>query len=139
MAEPPAAAPTTSAPIARPYFIPESVDYEALPEPVRRALVSIVGPAYQESVELATTAMERSAGNTLVFLLTLEVLHQFDVARALDFSTLAGADATQERDKLIEDHLLLVCVKEMSARFMLRLNALRQDPHTGPLRRLPLL
>jgi hypothetical protein len=109
------------APIPRPSFIPASVDYDALPDDVRRALVNIVGPAYQDLVERALTARERSTAATLVFLLTMEVLDQFALARATDFSTLAGAEAAHQRDKLIESHLRLVSAKQMSARFMLRL------------------
>ncbi len=77
MADSPLADSQVPAPIPRPYFIPESVDYEAMPEAVRKALINIVGPAYQDLVEHALTSFERAAGVTLVFLLTLEVLDQF--------------------------------------------------------------
>lgn len=125
--------------LRRPYFIPASVNFEALPEPVQRALVGIVGPAYEELVERAITAMERAAGNTMVFLLTMEVLHQCDVIGATEFNPQAGPEAAQQRDKLLEDHLRLVSAKQMSARFALRLSALREQPYTGTMRRLPVL
>jgi hypothetical protein len=123
---------------ARPYFIPESVDYDALPDPVRRALAHVVGPAYHELVERAMTALERSAGVTLVFLLAMEVLDQFAVSRVTDFTAQAGANASAERDKLIDAHLRLVTRKQAAARFMLRLSLLRQSPYDGTLRRLPI-
>ena len=59
-ATPEPATPTLPAPLTRPYFIPEAVDYEASPEPVRRELVNIVGPAYQEPVERTRSALQRS-------------------------------------------------------------------------------
>ena len=130
MTEPPAP--------ARPYFIPESVDYNALPEPVRRALAHVVGPAYQDLVERAMTALERSAGVTLVFLLAMEVLDQFALAHATDFSAQASGQGAPGRDKMIDAHLRLVGSKQASARFVLRLNLLRQAPYDGPLRRLPI-
>lgn len=153
MTETPAASPATAAPTfapsepaksaaasaERPYFIPASVDYASLPESVRRALVAIVGPAYEDFVERALTPMERAAGNTLVFLLAMEVLHQYEVASVTGFSALQDVDAARERDELIEKHLRLVSVKQVAARFVLRLNALREEPYSGTLRRLPKL
>jgi len=133
MAETPAAVPSV-----RPYFIPASVDYDALPEPVRQALVGVVGPAYQDLVERALTALERAAGVTLVFLLTMEVIEQFALARVTDFGAPPSADAARERDKLIEAHLRLVSAKQASARFALRLNLLRQARYDGPLRARPM-
>lgn len=128
-----------SLPAERPYFIPATIDYAALPEPVRRALVGIVGPAYEEFVERALTPMERAAGNTLVFLLTMEAIHQFEVASATGLGTPADVDAAQAREKAIEEHLRLVSVKQVAARFVLRLNTLRDAPYTSTLRRLPKL
>ncbi len=93
-------------------------------------------------MEHALTSLERAAGVTLVFLLTLEVLDQFALTRATPFAAPATAEAAQQRDKMIESHLRLVSAKQMSARFMLRLNLLRSAPHSAlygaPLRRLPI-
>lgn len=133
------AAPAAAAPVRddRPYFVPASVDYAALPEDVRRALVGIVGPVYDQFVVHALTPMERAAGNSLAFVLTLEVLHEFDVARVIDFS--AQGKAAKHRARLVEDHMRLVAIGQISARFMLRVHALRKEPYTGTLRRLPVL
>ncbi len=111
------------APSARPYFIPAAIDYDTLPEPVRRALINVVGPAYHELVERSMTALERTVGVTLVFLLTMEVLDQFALAKMTDFGLLAQPAAaseisTQQRDKLVESHLRLVASKQHGRRIL---------------------
>lgn len=128
--------------IARPYFIPDSVDYEALPEAVRVALVGVVGPAYDDFVQHAKNPLERAAGITMVFLLTLEVLDQLALARVTDFGgqVAAGAAAwpdVRERQQLIESYLRLASAKHTAGRFMFHLQRSRQDPATATLRRPP--
>ena len=65
----------------RPYFIPPGINFEALPEPVRVALQAVVEPAYRELVLGVEGPLERSAGLTLAFLLSLEVLDQFQLGQ----------------------------------------------------------
>ena len=128
------AAPPNPPPV-RPYFIPPSVDYDALPPDVQLALAGIVEPAYKQLVERAMTGLERAAGVSLVFLLTLEVLDQLKLGRDTDFTTLDSAAAAEERNKRIDEHLRILSAKQASARFMLRLHRFRQEPYTGTLRR----
>lgn len=132
-AAPHAAAPAP--PRERPYFIPASVDYASLPPDVQLALAGIVEPAYKQLVERAMTGLERAAGVSLVFLLTLEVLDQFKLARDIDFTTLNSVAAAEERNKQIDEHLRLLSAKQASARFMLRLHRFRNEPFIGTMRR----
>ena len=53
----------------RPYFLPETVDFDTLPPAVRAAFTTIVEPAYRELVLGAVSVLERSAGASFVFLL----------------------------------------------------------------------
>lgn len=125
------------APIVRPYFIPASVDFENLPEEVRLALIGVVGPAYEDFVDRAKNALERAAGVTLAFALTMEVLEQFKLARVTDFSTLAPPDAVPESGKLLDSYLRLAYLKQKSAGFLFRLHRSRPDAATATLRRPP--
>jgi hypothetical protein len=68
---------------ARPYWIPEQTDLEALPPAVQLAITNVVNRAYQELVLGAADALERSAGATDVHLLWLELLHQFELGNQL--------------------------------------------------------
>jgi len=137
--QPSASSQSSAPPIRRPYFIPESVDYESLPGPVRYALGQIVGTAYVELVERAHTVMERSMGVTIVFLYTMEVLDQFAAAQASDLPTLArGVDAPAKRDpqeiaKRLDAHLRLVMAKQSSAKFLHRLQRFRDSTYHGTL------
>jgi len=56
------------------YFLPETVDWDALPQSVRTAFTTIIEPAYRELVLGARDALERCAAASFVFLLAEEVL-----------------------------------------------------------------
>jgi hypothetical protein len=112
----------------RPYFLPVDVDHDSLPEPVRIALDEIVEPAYRELVLGAATALGRSAGVSLVFLLAEEILGQFQLGGQMDFGQAPDPSRRAERDKLIAAHLRVVNSKQQTANFILRLKDLRYKP-----------
>jgi hypothetical protein len=117
-------------PAHRPYYIPASVDYGALPEAIKVAFTAIIEPAYRELVLGATGALARSAGVSLHFLLCLEVLDQFSIGHTLDFTGGPSDSGSVDRDRLIARHLRLLGSKNQAANFVLRLEAVRrgQDP-----------
>ena len=115
---------------ARPYFVPASVDFAALPEPIQLAFATIVQPTYDELVLGAANALARSAGVSLCFLLAVEVLDQFELGEELSFLGVAPEADREIRDRTIARHLRLVGAKQHAASFLLRLETLRgrQDP-----------
>ena len=117
-------------PAHRPYYIPASVDYGALPEAVKVAFAAIIEPAYRELVLGASGALARSAGVSLHFLLCLEVLDQFAIGHTLNFMGGPSDSGSVDRDHLIARHLRLLGSKNQAANFLLRLDAARrgQDP-----------
>ena len=120
---------------SRPYFLPVDIELEALPAPVRAAMTAIVQPSYEELVVGSKSSLERSAGVTLTFLLTLEILDQFQLGANLNLTGLLGAGADEKREKLMRQHLRLVGAKQKAANFLMRIRILRakRGPHyLGP-------
>ncbi len=109
----------------RPYFFPPGINFEALPEPVRVALQAVVEPTYRDLVLGVEGPLERSAGITLTFLLSVEVLDQFQLGQQLNFTADPTAVGSAERDRLIGRYLKLVGAKQHAERFLLRIHDLR--------------
>ena len=112
-------------PPVRPYFIPPAIDFEALPEPVRVAYQAIVDPTYRELVLEVESPLARSVGITLVFLLAVEVLEQFQLAQQMDFTASSTGGGRADRDRVIDRYLRIVGAKQKAERFLLRLDDLR--------------
>jgi hypothetical protein len=110
----------------RPYFVPAGIDFATLPEAVKLAFEVIVEPAYKEHVLGGATALERSAGVSLVFLLTAEILDQFGLGHRLNFTGAAVGKDSAERERLMARHLRLVNAKQQAAHFLLRIQELRK-------------
>lgn len=122
-----------SAQLARPYFFPEALDFASLPRPVQLAIYAIVVPAYNELVLAAASALERSAGATFVFYLTLELLEQFDLGEMIASGFLrAGSGASREAG--IARCLRLSTAKDKAAGFLLRVRTFRARYEADPLR-----
>jgi hypothetical protein len=117
--------PKTTAPKPRPYFLPPGVDLDSLPDAVRLAFDAIIQPSYEELVLAAGTSLERTAGVSLLFLLCLEVLQQFELAHQLNFLGAPANDDQADRDRAIAKHLKLVGAKQQAANFLARLHTLR--------------
>lgn len=121
----------TTAPRVRPYFLPENIDFDTLPEPVKVAFAAIVEPAYSELVLAAGNALERSMGASFVFLLAEEVLNHFEIGRQMDLSQ-TQVDADREaREKAMARYLKLLGAKTSA------LNALIRVRNLPPLFRFP--
>ena len=67
----------------RPYFLPAELDLNEFSEPVQLALDAIILPAYEELVLAAPTGLERANGGTLVCLMFMELVHQFEMGSQL--------------------------------------------------------
>ena len=117
----------------RPYFVPEGIDFDSLPEPVKLALQTVVQPAYDELVVAAPNALERSVGASVVFLLTEEVLGQFELGRQMDFTQTAGATDRTEREKALAHYLQLVGAKNSATNALLRLRRFPSFPRFTPM------
>jgi hypothetical protein len=117
----PNAAPQKS---ARPYFVPEDVDFDALPESVKLAFQTIVQPAYDELVLAAPNALERAVGTSFVFLLAEEVLDHFEIGRQMDLSQTHSVVDRQQRDQALSRHLKLLGAKNAALYALLRVRRL---------------
>lgn len=117
----------------RPYFVPDELDWEALPRAVQVAVDELVQPAYVELVLQASTELERAAGATFVHLLFLELLEQFDLGREVARCVAGRADDTEgvsPREEELRRHLRLVSQKEKAGKFLMRIHEFRlKHPH----------
>ncbi len=118
-------------PRSRPYFIPEDFDFHALPEAVKLAFIDIVQPSYEELVLGAATTLERSAGVSLVFLLSLELLDQFEIGRQMNLTAAANTNST-DRNEQIARYLRVVSAKQAAGNFIFRLQSLRTRSNSSP-------
>jgi hypothetical protein len=117
--------------LPRLYFLPADLDFSALPAELQAAASSIIGPAYEQLVLGARDGLEKSTGVTIVHLLWLEVLDQFELGQQLDEQGRATPSA--ERGELIAQHLRLVGAKGKASNLLLRLREFRRKWQPFPL------
>lgn len=115
----------------RPYYLPTDIEFENLPEPVRRAYDAIVTPTYTELVLGAANALERSAGMSLTFLLSLELLHQFELGTKLHSVESPDGATAGQRDKAIARYLKIFGAKQQATNFLARTKQLRNRGPQG--------
>jgi hypothetical protein len=121
--------------LTRPYFLPEEIDFDTLPEAVRAALNSIVAPAYQNLVITAPNPLERSMGVSFVFLLTEEILTHFELGRQMALDRKPDDDERRNRERELSQYLRLLSAKTSALHALLRLRKLpplaRYSPSTA--------
>jgi hypothetical protein len=122
--------PSNEPPI-RPFFIPEDVKFESLPEPLRLAYKQIVEPAYRQLVLQATTALERSEGLSTVYLLWQEVLVQYEISKTMNLSRPHESANSEDREKRIVRYLRLTNAKHQHSSFLLKLQVMRNKHGAG--------
>lgn len=120
---------------SRPYFVPENIDWDALPESHRVAITTVVQPVYEEYVVQATDALERSAGSSITSCLVMELLDQLDVGGLLG-GTEDAKDDRQTRERLFSRLLRTTTVKQKLTDGLMRLRSQRlkiatMDPFTA--------
>ncbi|MGZ9128184.1 MAG: hypothetical protein ACXW4Z_10445 [Candidatus Binatia bacterium] len=112
----------------RPYFLPQSIDYEALPLAVRAAFDTIISPAYDELVMSPASGLERAAGATIVFLLVEELLDQFELGQTFNLAQTTDGGDRQERNRALNRHLQLVSSKQTAVNALLRVKKMSMQP-----------
>ena len=121
--------------LTRPFFIPEGVDWDTLPESHRVAITAVVQPVYDEYVLQATDALERSAGSSITSCLVMELLDQLEVGGLL----LGREDAKDDglgRERLYSRLMRTMTVKQKLTDGLMRLKNQRlkiatMDPFTA--------
>jgi len=107
-----------------PPWLPDGSTLDIIPAELRDAVVQLVNPAYQQFVVEASDALERMIGFSLVHLLWLEILEQFEMRREYqDVTAVLGLAAGTEG--AINDHLRLIDAKLRAGSFLVRLRELR--------------
>ena len=96
----------------RPCFIPENCDWETLPADVRAAMRDIVMPLYREYVLENGDVLQRSAGLSLAYLVTLEVIEQVRQGRLLFQPVLDNDDDMKDRSRRMDRYLRLLGAKQ---------------------------
>ncbi len=110
--------PGTPLPGTRPLWIPDGVDFDALPKPLQCAVADIINPTYNELVLQAQTGLERSVGLTYTHLLWLAAIDMIEIARDMG-PGLERGEGTDQHQKKIKRHLRLVGQKDRLAKFLL--------------------
>jgi hypothetical protein len=101
------------------------IAFEQLPKPVQAVFAGILEPAYERLAVAAADPLERSAASTAVFLLGLELLDHFAMAKLFDFNAPPNASGAEEREKLIDRHRRVVAAKQRATGFLSRLQQQR--------------
>ena len=123
--------------VIRPYWVPDGVSFDSLPEELKIAIAGIVNPAYQELVVSASSGLEQSTGLTIVHLLWLEILDQIELGKGVAQNSDAP-DTLKHRETMIARHLRLVGAKNKTSNFLLRLHDFRQKWGSFPAQQDPL-
>lgn len=113
---------------SRPYFLPETFDFEAQPAAFQAAYDAIIEPAYKQLVVAPLDALERAAGTTIVFLLVEELLDQLELGLQFDLAPTTTRGDREAREKAINRHLRLVGAKQTAISALLRLRKLSLKP-----------
>lgn len=108
-----------------PFFLPQDINWDELPEAVRAAVHDIVTPLYREFVLENADALQRSAGMSLVFLATLEVVEFVGNGRSV-FERPPTDDEIKARQQQIDRQLRLVGAKMKCTDLLLRLQSWRE-------------
>jgi hypothetical protein len=103
-----------------PCWLPTVADPLGLPQLVLESLTRIIRPAYRAMVLEAPDELERTIGNSIVYLTWLELVNQIRLANALADPT-SPAAILHDPDKLTDRCLKLVTAKCQTAGLMLRL------------------
>jgi hypothetical protein len=107
-----------------PLWAPDGVDLKVVPLEVRQAITELIQPIYEQYVVNASDGMEKSLGITIVHLLWLEILEQFDI-KSEYLQIEAVLHISHNRPEKIDRHLRLIDSKLRVGYFLLRIKELR--------------
>ncbi len=107
-----------------PLWMPEGEDLKRMPVELRQAVAEIVKPAYDNLVVEASSGMDKSLGASIVYLLWLELLDQYDMKKMFCAAELRlGLDGN--RSLAIEHYMKLLNAKLRFGNVLIRLRELR--------------
>jgi hypothetical protein len=106
-----------------PLWLPDDCDLERMPVEVRQAVAEIVQPAYAEMVQNAASGMEKSLGASIVHLLWLEILDQYDIKQDYTNNVLTLGLPSNRKDAITQ-YIRLIDAKLRVGNFMVRLREL---------------
>ena len=118
----------TGGPVGMPAWVPEDVDFDKMPEAVRQAVAEIIEPAYRQLVTEAADPLERSVGVTLVHLMWLEILEQYETNQ--EYLKTSILNVPQDRFATIDQHLRTLHTKVKVGYFLTRLREMRRQSET---------
>ncbi len=122
---------SSACPAATPTWIPKGEDLKRIPPDVQAALAETIQPAYEQLVLQAAHPIDRSLGHTLVHLLWLEVLEQYDLGlEYLNFHAALGLPGG--RSQAIDQHLRLINSKLRVGYFLQRVQEIRRRHAEAP-------
>jgi len=104
----------------RPYWVPDNMVPEDLPEGLQAVTEAIIGPAYERLVVGAPTALEQLTGMSAVFLSQLEAIDQVELTKEL------AEIPPDQRGKRIDGHLRLVGAKLRCTTFLEKMGRARE-------------
>ena len=112
-----------------PYWIPEGPALEKWPEPIRRDVVNLLRPIYEDLVLDARNGLARSIGVSIVYMLWLEILEQLDVTRKVRVHDPNHTDqfralGLEQRVTTIDRYLHIVNAKFKATDLLLRLETI---------------
>jgi hypothetical protein len=114
-----------------PYWWPNEVPFERLPENLRAAIEGIIQPSYGTMVVAARPGPEQSSGATIVSLLWLEILQQAELGKDL-LAAGPEPERLQKHEKAIGRLLRLAGAKTKATELLMRLQSQRQKLMNTP-------
>ncbi len=117
-----------------PMWIPKGAEFKRIPPEVQAAVSETIQPAYEQLVLRANHPLDRSLGHTLVHLLWLEVLEQYDLGQEY-LALHAALGIPGSRGHVIDQHLRLIDSKLRVGYFLHRIREIRR--RNAELRRSP--
>jgi hypothetical protein len=129
-----------------PPWIPKGSKLASLAPALRDAIPRVIAPAYRQFVLEAANEVERSTGNTLVYLIWLELCGQVQlattVAESIDLDLVLQDPVLQsDRDDLIERYIRLTTLKGRTTELLMKLRVFNRafsNPAPTTIPNLPL-
>lgn len=108
-----------------PPWAPDQQQLERLPPEIRQALSQTMQPLYEQYVLHAPDPLEQSVGITLVHLLWMELLEQFDLKN--NNEKLLTLRLPGNREAYINQHLRVMAAKTRLGHFLMQFRRMRKQ------------
>jgi hypothetical protein len=110
-----------------PYWVPQGVQLADMPHALTTAIADVVNPTYRELVLEASSALERSTGLSVVYLLWMEIIDHLELHVPVDCRTDPVGLLADRRARTLEHHLRLVHAKLKATELLIRLKEFKQQ------------